>query len=165
MSGSIARPLVGLLALLALTVPAGAVAQDARFGATLAYGGQDAHPLAVGVDASLTLDAASLDPSLPEGAALGVRVDASAPTGAPAYPALAVGGVWRQAVAGLVAYGGLGADVRGFDVDGVRCYETAARLTAGLEVPVADAVALRAEAVALSSGRLSAGLGVTFALP
>lgn len=165
MSGTTARPLVVLVALFALSTSAGATAQDARFGATVAYGGQDAHPVAVGVDASVTFDAASLDASLPEDAAFGVRVDASAPTGARAYPALAAGGVWRQDVAGLVVYGGLGADVRWFDVDGVRCYETAARLTAGVEVPLADAVALRTEAVALTSGRWSAGVGVSFALP
>ena len=160
-----ARTLLIIATFLTATLGGQATAQDTTLGASLGYGGHDTTTPHAHLDVTVTTDAQTLSADLPDGGQLGVRVDVAAPFDAASYPALAASVVWRQPSDAFTPYAGIGADVRWFDLDGVRCYETAARLTAGVEVPVADAVALRAEAIALTSGRFSAAVGVTFVLP
>ena len=150
---------------LTATLATQATAQDTTLGASLGYGGHDTPTPHAHLDVTVATDAQNLSADLQGGGHLGVRLDVAAPFDAVAYPALGASVVWRRPNDTFTPYAGIGADVRWFDLDGVRCYETAARLTAGVEVPVAESVALRAEAIALTSGRRSAAVGVTFALP
>ena len=154
-----------LFALALMVVVPAAMAQQTTLGASLGYGGHDTTTPHAQLDATVAMNAQNLTPELPQGGQLGVRLDVTAPFNAVSYPALGASVVWRQPSGSFTPYAGIGADVRWFDLDGTRCYETAGRLLVGTEWSLTDAWSLRAEGTALTSGRLAASIGIALSLP
>ena len=160
-----ARTVFLVASILTLALVAQAAAQHTTLGASLGYGGHDTTKPHAQLDVTVAMDTQNLTTELPEGGQLGVRLDVTAPFNAVSYPALGASVVWRQPSGSFTPYAGIGADVRWFDLDGTRCYETAGRLLVGTEWSLTDAWSLRAEGTALTSGRLAASIGIALSLP
>lgn len=155
-----------LLMLVGLSMGSWGVAQDAMrdvtFGASFEYGVDSDRPSHLSVDAMLMLGNGGVGGD----GELAARIDAGLPIDFTWFPSFGAGFVWLQPLGPVTLISGVGVDVRWYEVDGVRCYETVPRLTMGVDVPFDDSWSMRAEGLALPSlGRYGVRVGVAYSLP